>query len=517
MASLTDILPVPSGFDSPRTMQPKPMYASPLRPLGARSRAERTMHLWENARALQREAERLTRYTLLPNSIPWGGRGKRLVTELQQLFQTALERSQKCTGSDRDANLNALKDALREKGKAGEVYLFELNNLENINHLPILLREYLEDLAMKHVRCPLVKTTSGMRGPSFLVDYGKVSYFMKSSPGREVCCTDFLRKLNDCFEENPVHSCGFIVVPTASLNLTTGIHESQGRVTMLDTTTLQKTSDAFMRMARCFDRELSLSHEQLLFSKRINGVNFLDFCCGEYLDDTAFPTHLREKLFERLGRLSFVDIFVMGNLDRFVRVEWNDRTDEYELSDVSESNLGNVMLKVSETSSTGRATLKMYAIDNECDEDLVTNSPEDTAISKKQKYLDFMRGLFSDGDVPAFDAVTENFITCFTNSIRRCDEFGVVEEKSSACEPPVKEQILKRFSEEAGSLGEPGIARTAFCRGLREMAHGLRTDLIPKYFGPEGRAIRTRMQELYPNILLAIDERIRAFQQLRSS
>ena len=212
-------------------------------------------------------------------------------------------------------------------------------------------------------------------------------------------------------------------------------------------------------------------------------------------------------MFERLGRLAILDLF-FGNLDRLVQVNLR-RDNTYALDNMLEVNLGNVMVGRDDQPT-------LYSIDNGVDQALI-DDPE-----KRQKYLDFLRGLFSQKD-PFLD-LTTNFVDCFRNALRsQIDdvEYVPTEDKSGSSGGGASKSqkadlsLLRKQMEPILADLQHVAIKEAVDKGMKKMSRWM-ANVVPSIWRENSGALRLQeyLSTHYPIYLEAINERLSEFQKL---
>lgn len=219
---------------------------------------------------------------------------------------------------------------------------------------------------------------------------------------------------------------------------------------------------------------------QILLMEKISGSNLFDFAREKHENLSIAQ---KEKLFERLSRLAFLDV-IMGNFDRLIQVNYDKQADSFKLTDL-ESNLGNVMIIWSGEESEQP---ELYAIDNGVDPLLV----EDPKY--KEKYLQFLEKLLSSSKM------AENLADFMAQSMLNCLETNAKEEE---------EKIdIEKFTSFREDLSIEGIARPAFARGITRMMDHLRTTLLPSWESEKSEPLKNYLLTIYPELLQAVSERL---------
>lgn len=346
---------------------------------------------------------------------------------------------------------------------------------------------------------PLRKSHRGNKGPTFLVSYPRFenssqnarhdSYVVKWTNTNEILCNRVYDAFSRCFTELDLEDdaapIGFLVPKAAGIDFESRVHLlSNGDNTILSRDLNQALKKNFLNVIESYYPGLIPNDPHIMLSERICGENLFDFALTKY---TAISPNQKKVLFNRLGRLALFD-FVMGNLDRLVQVT-TDKKGNYVLEDL-EANLGNVMVVCLDDFEP-----ILYSIDNGINQELIDSA------ECRLKYVAFMREFLAN---PGFiDTITANIIESFDHALAtQVDEVegNVLEAKKR----------LKTFQSDLQPIALP-----AFKQGIDEMITELQK-LMCTWESDASKGLKNNIASIYPELLIAIQERFDAFKFART-
>ncbi|MFA5250628.1 MAG: hypothetical protein WC371_04420 [Parachlamydiales bacterium] len=364
-------------------------------------------------------------------------------------------------------------------------YEDELNELAmtpDLEKLKNYIQAFVENLRSIQAP-PLTKSYLGTKGPTFLVRYffeGHLRTFViKWCEDNELACNHLYHELSLYPEQRETSFCRhvFFVPQTLELDFKAKLcTTSKSQSLPLPPETSAMLFDQFYQMTLDLSPGSTDPGQKIMLSEMINGSNLFDFAKTEYVE---MPEQDRKKLFNRLGRLAFLDL-VAGNLDRLIEIVLT-KEGFYQIESI-ESNPGNVLIL---KNSSGYS---LFAIDNGID-------PVLTAPTKEaEKYLVFLETILT---LEQFEKwLSENFIASLNQAIlnRLEDEKGDVNE------------LKKQFTAFLNDLKAP-FAREEFEHGVLNLAK----HLLNKHFEPSGLFLN--LEEKHPELVALVRSRISLVQK----
>lgn len=380
-------------------------------------------------------------------------------------------------------------------GKTFSRLYLEMPSLETEDSIRKCLRRMQKDIQSVLIP-PVKKSLRGNKGPTFLIDYQRFntpeknhSYVIKWTSREEIACHRIYAAFASDFNQDALFTprSGFLVPAMGCLDFAHRVHEMpDSKRTLLSPDICSLLKSNFLRVAELYYPE-TISKSLLMISEKIHGENLFDFARTRY---RLLSKEQKEKIFNRLGRLAMLDV-VTGNLDRLIQI-FTNRNGEYTLQDL-EANLGNVMVVWSKESQ--QAPL-LYAIDNGIETDLI----EDAGC--RVKYRSFLQNLFASPDL--IQRLALNMLKSLQYSLAT-----QIDDVSTGNIQELKRQ-LQAFSDELVPLAYPAIRL-----GLEEMFFHLQEHLIPGWGNEKSSYLRKYLNATYPQILVAIQERIDTLKTIR--
>ncbi len=234
---------------------------------------------------------------------------------------------------------------------------------------------------------------------------------------------------------------------------------------------------------------------QVMLSEKIPEGNLFAFLCEKYKDIKA--AGLENAFFASLGEIAFLDFFVVGNLDRLFKFEWDGETcctyDAHNFPSfiTRGSNLGNIIVLFKDR------LIKMYTIDNEIHADLLKSPMKENYLEMLQKFMKH----------PDYIEIFAKLVTeCLSSSLEV--EINEYKERPGATAQKAKEleTSLNLFKADL-----PSIAPKALIHGMDKMRHQLQSDLVPNWKSEATAPLRQYIKTNSPLSLDSLQERITLF------
>lgn len=454
--------------------------------------------IFEEFPMVQKAGRTLVRLAKLDNSLP--------SNQIQRQQQLSILTS---IWTEAEMELAKSFDAAREKSIQGlellgksfrNIYEPELNLACTADELKKCMHRYLKDISTILIP-PIRKSKRGNKGPTFLVDYKRLSlasskirshqFVLKWTNREELACQRIYSAFSNGFRPVTmgVPSAGFLIPTASGFNPGRKQYEkSSGEQLSLSSSDCLDLHKKFLEISRIYNSRQTPTAPCLMIAQRVEGENLFDFALSRYRHLTRGQ---KEKLFNRLGRLAMLDM-LMGNLDRLVQIF--TMKGKYCLQDL-EANLGNVMVVWPKGSEDPPI---LYAIDNGIDSDLIDNPVA------RNNYLDFLKTFFSSHEWKK--DVANNLIASFKHAL-----ITQIDDVSDGNIQELKSQ-LTAFSNDLDLF-----AHQAFLQGIEEMVFTLQESLIPEWESKNAQSLKKYLKTSYPEILGAIQERIDIFKTARSS
>lgn len=360
-----------------------------------------------------------------------------------------------------------------------------------------LLHKIIKDVKSVEID-PVKKPLRGQSGTILLVSYPRFNKskepsirncVIKSTTRNEIATTWIYKKIIEFLFEKENQSEGFFIPEAISLNFERKIHESldmtKSKLNDSESRELKKMlkdiKDAYPVENEDDDEFITADDNHIIILEKLR-ENIFDFARAKYpkIEEMA----QRRKFFEKLGKLSVIDLFV-GNLDRLVRIFIN-RKGKYALQPI-EANLGNIMFG-------GLQKDDMFAIDNEIDPDLLQKE-------SKEKYHAFLEELLQ---TPSFEkTLASNMVESILSGIT-----VMAEDETSVRYDKLLEE-LEPFSEDLKKFGGD-----CFEKGIRDMIFQFQKELLPKWASDKAKPFKEYLSENYPEIYSGIEERLEIFARI---
>jgi len=408
---------------------------------------------------------------LLPN--PHDPGRKEILSELEAIWNDARENL--ATAQERiGKGFAALTSAIYK------LYKPEIEASGGKEELVVRLRRFSED-ANSVILPPAVNSSEGKMGPTHLVRYsrgegtGVEKCIVKWTDRHEIVCNRIYEAIWRGFTSTPLNFN--VYVPEGGhVDFDREFFENpKWERFKLEQDMATELKSNFFEMAKTIDPRRLPTDNQLLIGERVKGENLLDFIVTQYVSPD-FDEVKKKKLFERLGRLFYMDIR-LGYVDRAKTIDYDTDSGNYELMPTS-ANLGNVLFRWKDTSLPPI----LFAIDNGIDPALIS-SPEQRA-----KYLSFLRFLFKqhpDG-LDLEEMLASNIILSLEGA------FADIADRSK-----INDQI-KVFEKDLQK-----IAKAEIVKGLRRMKEVFRLTIYPAW--QNDQALKKYLRNYAPEYLQTLD------------
>jgi hypothetical protein len=382
----------------------------------------------------------------------------------------------------------------------------ELENAQTILDLQRCVLRFLKDTKSLRIH-PLQKSHCGVNGPTLLVSYPRNNNELTESyEFTDSQLNTFVVKwtTRNEFLTTKIYShfsryCAFLVPQASCIDLAEKTHIMiDGFMNDLSSEMADCLKNSFLAIAKTFNSELEPKHEQILLLERLPGDNLFDFARRKYPD---LSLEQRAKLFNQLGQLAIVDLLV-GNQDRFIKADFDNQKNKYQISNASISNLGNAMVTWhGNIDLQTEATPQVYAIDN----GIGTGLDNEALIHDKNgktEYIAFLTELFTN---PKRE---ELLVTAMAESLKSAFKAKADDECKKDSKDDRLDIILKQIKPCIDDL-DSTWCREAFRRGMQEISD----TFLPAWESHEIEVLRNQLSG-YPELLESVTKRVEIFKLL---
>jgi hypothetical protein len=339
---------------------------------------------------------------------------------------------------------------------------------------------------------PVQISRAGTRGPTLLVHFLRLNSerqtetrtsVIKWTSGNEIqthrVCLAFSKILFTGFRVPSIHYS--IVFPPET---NPGIELPEGEFLSLSGSEMAAKLEANYRALReACKSEVNPENSRILIAERIQGQNMIDFIQRSY---ATLRLEQKNKFFERIGRLAFLDLAIIGTFDRLVQVTFQADNDEWSLDNDLEANLDNIMTDWTPNSEDPPV---LFAIDNLTLEELLEKNPH-----KRGKYCDFLKCLLKSETMVS--DVASHIMNNLVNAL--CD---------ISTDPGSPGALFKA---DVQKLGPP-----LFAAGIAQMDQSLRSDLIPAWL--RDAHLHAYLKGSNPELFEGLQERATTYMDIRGS
>lgn len=387
--------------------------------------------------------------------------------------------------------MGQIKKGVRPQKNLGDTYSNAIDGARTLDELKKCISKLIKDTS-SILTFNLQRTNKGQNGPTHLISYTRASkkcdrpnlrnYVVKWSNRNEICSW----RLYDVFSKISPFPI-FTVPKVAALDFDgPGIHEDAE----WNSNELKDETSAYIKQSflGIVGKNIHVDDSKLMLMEKVKGSNLIDFAQTKY---SYMSADEKSDLFRKMGYLAMLDLLI-GNTDRLIQTEYNTKTGEYRLEDLT-ANLGNLMI---DWFPNEDKLPELYAIDNSVKTELVVSKVQ------KDKYNELVKDL-NHRDKMAI--LSDVIIRSIQKSIQ-----DIAEELTETTNETFQES-LDKFKPFLEDLCKSDLVKSSLKNGLEEMSQSFTQEFLPFWDSQKTLQIKKYLKDHHPEFFDAISKRFRMF------